>query len=103
MLPLAWRRGSARLRKTADRAPDRQTAGRRRTKERYLRIHDDDRDKFETLDDQRRRIDDEFNEIVQQIRSGVVRDDEKLRIEAQHLHVRHQGIIRQMIDLLVYG
>ena len=72
-------------------------------KERGLRIHDDDRQKFETLDDQRRRIDDEFNEIVQQIRSGVVRDDEKLRIEAQHLHVRHQGIIRQMIDLLVYS
>jgi hypothetical protein len=68
-----------------------------------VRIHDDDRDKFEALDDQRRRIDDEFNEIVQQMRSGVVRDDEKLRIEAQHLHVHHQGIIRQMIDLLVYG
>ncbi len=68
-----------------------------------MRIHDDDKQKFETLDDQRRRIDDEFNEIVQQMRSGVVRDDEKLRIEAQHLHVRHQGIIRQMIDLLVYG
>ncbi|HEX5368006.1 MAG TPA: hypothetical protein VFY10_01185 [Dehalococcoidia bacterium] len=68
-----------------------------------VRIHDDDKDKFETLDDQRRRIDDEFNEIVQQMRSGVVRDDDKLRIEAQHLHVRHQGIIRQMIDLLVYG
>jgi hypothetical protein len=77
--------------------------GSRRTKERGVRIHDDDRQKFEELDDQRRRIDDEFNEMVQQMRSGVVRDDEKLRIEAQHLHVRHQGIIRQMIDLLVYG
>jgi hypothetical protein len=59
--------------------------------------------RFEELDDQRRRIDDEFNMIVQRIRSGEVRDDERLRIETQHLHTRHQGIIREMIDMLVYA
>ena len=59
--------------------------------------------RFEELDEQRRRIDDEFNIMVQRMRSGDVRDDERLRMEAQHLHVRHQGIIREMIDMLVYS
>ena len=54
--------------------------------------------RFEELDEQRRRIDDEFNIMVQRMRSGDVRDDERLRMEAQHLHVRHQGIIREMIE-----
>jgi hypothetical protein len=68
-----------------------------------MRIPDDLTSRFEELDEQRRRIDDEFNVMVQRIRSGDVRDDERLRIEAQHLDVRHQGIIREMIDMLVYS
>jgi hypothetical protein len=67
-----------------------------------MRIADDDKDRFEELDDQRRRIDDDFNLMVQRMRSAEVRDDDRLRIEAQQLHVKHQGIIREMIDLLVY-
>lgn len=59
--------------------------------------------RFEELDEQRRRIDEEFNTIVQRMRSGDVRDDERLRMEVQHLHVRHQGILREMIDMLVYS
>ena len=55
----------------------------------------------EELDEQRRRIDDDFNVIVQQMRSGGVRDDDRLRIEVQQLHVKHQGILREMIDSLV--
>ncbi|HEX5140309.1 MAG TPA: hypothetical protein VFX19_05170 [Dehalococcoidia bacterium] len=68
-----------------------------------MRIPDDMTSRFEELDEQRRRINDEFNVIVQRMRSGEVRDDERLRIETQHLDVRHQGIIREMIDMLVYS
>ena len=66
-----------------------------------MRIHDDLKDRFEELDDQRRRIDDEFNFLIQQMRSGDIRDDDRLRIEVQQLHVKHQGIIREMVDSLV--
>ena len=59
--------------------------------------------RFEELDDQRRRINEEFDIIVQRMRSGDVRDDERLRMEVQHLHTRHQGILREMIDMLVYS
>lgn len=66
-----------------------------------MRVHEDLKDRFEELDDQRRRVDDEFNFIVQQMRSGAIRDEDRLRIEVQQLHVRHQGILREMIDSLV--
>jgi hypothetical protein len=39
--------------------------------------------------------------MVQQMRSGSIRNGERLRIEVQQLHVKHQGILREMIDLLV--
>ena len=66
-----------------------------------MRVHDSLKERFEELDDQRRRVDDDFNFLVQQMRSGSVRDDDRLRIEVQQLHVKHQGILREMIDLLV--
>ena len=66
-----------------------------------MRVHDDLKERFEELDDQRRRIDDEFNFLVQQMRSGSIRDGDRLRIEVQQLHVKHQGILREMVDLLV--
>jgi hypothetical protein len=66
-----------------------------------MHVHDDLKERFEELDDQRRRIDDEFNFIVQQMRSGSIRDDDRLRIEVQQLHVKHQGILREMVDTLV--
>ena len=64
-----------------------------------MRIHDDLKGRFEELDDQRRRIDDEFNFLIQQMRSGDIRDDDRLRIEVQQLHVKHQGIIREMVEI----
>ena len=67
-----------------------------------MRVPDEDRARLEDLDDQRRRIYEEFNHVVQLIREGAVRDPERVRMEAQHLHVRHEGIIRDMLDLLVY-
>lgn len=66
-----------------------------------MRVHDDLKTRFEELDDQRRRIDDDFNFIIQQMRSGDIRDGDRLRIEVQQLHVKHQGVLREMIDLLV--
>jgi hypothetical protein len=68
-----------------------------------MRIPDDMASRFEELDDQRRRINEEFDIMVQRMRSGEVRDDERMRLEAQHLHTRHQGIIREMVDMLVYS
>ena len=65
-------------------------------------IPDWDKDRFEQLDDQRRRIDDEFNLLVQQIREGAIRDPDRARNQAQFLHVRHDGLIREMLDMLVY-
>jgi hypothetical protein len=60
------------------------------------------KDRFEELDEQRRRIDDEFNLLVQQIREGSIRDSDRARNQAQFLHVRHEGLIREMIEMLVY-
>ena len=64
-------------------------------------IPDDDRDHFEDLDEQRRRVYEDFNLLVQQMREGSVRDIERVRTEAHHLHIRHQGIIRDMVALLL--
>jgi len=66
-----------------------------------MRVHESLRERFEELDEQRRRVDEEFNFLVHQMRSGGVRDGDRLRIEVQQLHVKHQGILREMIDLLV--
>jgi hypothetical protein len=66
-----------------------------------MHIPDPWKQEFEELDEQRRRVDDDFNLMVQQMRSGSVRDEDRIRIEAQQLHVKHQGIIRAMIDMLV--
>ena len=66
-----------------------------------MQILDRDKAHFEELDERRRRIDDEFNGLVQQIRDGSIADDDRARNQAQFLHVRHEGIIREMIDLLV--
>jgi hypothetical protein len=67
-----------------------------------MRIPDQDKARFEELDEQRRRINDEFNFIVQNLRAGLVSDPDRVRLEAQHLQVRHEGILREMIDMLVY-
>ena len=66
-----------------------------------MRVHENLKERFEELDEQRRRVDDDFNVIVGQMRSGTIRDDDRLRIEVQQLHVKHQGILREMIDSLV--
>lgn len=64
-------------------------------------IPGDDRERFEDLDEQRRRVYEEFNLLVQQMREGSIRDTERVRTEAHHLHIRHQGIIRDMVALLI--
>ncbi len=66
-----------------------------------MRVHEDLKPRFEELDEQRRRVEDDFNFIIQQMRSGDIRDGDRLRIEVQQLHVKHQGILREMVDLLV--
>jgi hypothetical protein len=66
-------------------------------------IPDYDKDRFEELDEQRRRINDEFNNLVQQIRDGSIRDADRARNQAQFLQVRHDGLIREMIEMLVYS
>ena len=42
-----------------------------------MRVHESLKERFEELDEQRRRVDDDFNSIVQQMRSGSVRDDDR--------------------------
>ena len=61
-----------------------------------------DPSKFEELDERRRRIDVDWNTIVQKMRDGSVDSLDNLRIDTQNLHVRHQHLIWDMIDLLVY-
>jgi hypothetical protein len=68
-----------------------------------LIIPERDRTKFEELDEKRRRIDEEWNTLIQSMRDGGVSSLENLRIDAQHLHVRHQHLIWDMMDMLVYG
>jgi len=67
-----------------------------------LRIADRDKVKFEELDEKRRRIDEDWNTLVQSMRDGSIGSLENLRIDTQNLHVRHQHLIWDMIDLLVY-
>jgi hypothetical protein len=65
-----------------------------------MRLPEDDIPEFDALDEQRRRVMDEFNAMVINMRSGTSRDHDRLRVEAQHLHTRHVAILRDMIDLL---
>ena len=65
-----------------------------------MRIPEDDLPRFEQLDDQRRRVMDEFNALVMNMRSGMIGDYDRVRLEVQHLQTRHAGIMREMIDLL---
>lgn len=67
-----------------------------------MRIADRDKAKFEELDEKRRRIDEDWNTLTQSMRDGSVGSLENLRIDTQSLHVRHQHLIWDMIDLLVY-
>jgi hypothetical protein len=66
-----------------------------------MEIPEDDLPRFDELDEQRRRIMDDFNLLVINMRGGGVRDPERAKMEAQHLHMRHNAIIREMIDLLL--
>lgn len=66
-----------------------------------MQIPEDDLPRFDELDEQRRRVMDEFNLLVINIRAGSVRDRERAKMEAQHLHTRHSAIIREMVDLLI--
>jgi len=65
-----------------------------------MRLPEDDIPRFDELDEQRRRIMDEFNALVINMRSGVTRDHDRLRVESQHLQTRHSAVLRDMIDLL---
>ncbi|HWC30336.1 MAG TPA: hypothetical protein VG845_09665 [Dehalococcoidia bacterium] len=65
-----------------------------------MRLPEDDKPHFDELDEQRRRVMDEFNLLVINMRSGTTAEYDRLRVEAQHLHTRHIGILREMIDLL---
>lgn len=66
-----------------------------------MEIPEDDLPRFDELDDQRRRVMDDFNLLVINMRGGTVRNTERAKMEAQHLHMRHNAIIREMIDLLL--
>ena len=65
-----------------------------------MRVPEDDLPRFEQLDEQRRRVMDEFNALVMNMRSGMIGDYDRVRLEVQHLQTRHAGIVREMIDLL---
>lgn len=66
-----------------------------------MEIPEDDLPRFEELDEQRRRVMDDFNLLVVNMRTGMIADTERAKMEAQHLHTRHAAIIREMIDLLL--
>jgi hypothetical protein len=67
-----------------------------------MRVPDEDMAIFEGLDGQRRRINEDFDLLVQRAREGAIRDADRARLEAQQLQVKHEGIIRDMLDLLRY-
>lgn len=66
-----------------------------------MEIPEDDLPRFDELDDQRRRVMDDFNLLVINMRGGMVRNADRAKMEAQHLQMRHSAIIREMIDLLL--
>ena len=65
-----------------------------------MRVPEEDMAIFEGLDGQRRRINEDFDLLVQRAREGAIRDVDRARLEAQQLQVKHEGIIRDMLDLL---
>lgn len=65
-----------------------------------MRIPDEDMALLEALDAQRRRINEDFDLLVQRVREGSVRDVDRARLEIQQLHVKHEGIMRDILDLL---
>ena len=67
-----------------------------------MRVPEEDMAIFEGLDGQRRRINEDFDLLVQRAREGAIRDVDRARLEAQQLQVKHEGIIRDMLDLLRY-
>jgi hypothetical protein len=67
-----------------------------------MQIPEYEKARFEELDQQRRRINEELDLLVQRLREGSVTDADRVRLQVQHLLVRHDGILRDMIDLLVY-
>jgi len=66
-----------------------------------VEIREDDLPRFDELDEQRRRVVDDFNLLAINMRGGMIRDSERAKMEAQHLHMRHSAIIREMLDLLL--
>jgi hypothetical protein len=66
-----------------------------------MEIPEEDLPRFDELDEQRRRVMDDFNLLVINMRGGTVRNTERAKMEAQHLRMRHDAIIREMIDLLL--
>jgi hypothetical protein len=65
-----------------------------------MRLPEDDVPRFEELDEQRRRVMDDFNLLVINMRAGMTADYGRLRVETQQLHTRHAAVLRDMIDLL---
>lgn len=61
-----------------------------------------DKARFEELDEGRRRVYEDVNLLVQQMREGSISDVARLRLQAQRLGVRHEGLIEEMIALLIY-
>ena len=65
-----------------------------------MRVSEEDIPLFEDLDVQRRRVNEEFDRLVQRAREGSIRSADGARLEAQQLHTRHEVIIRDLLDLL---
>ena len=65
-----------------------------------MRVPEEDMTLFEDLDAQRRRINEEFDRLVQRAREGSIRNADSARLEAQQFQTRHEVIIRDLLDLL---
>ena len=65
-----------------------------------MRLPEENKARFNELAEARRRVNEELDLLVHNIESSEV-NDERVRLEAQHLQVRHEGIIRDMLLLLV--
>ena len=57
------------------------------------------RQRLEELNEQRRRIDEQFDDLVHRIERDAIKDFEGARLEAQHLTRRHQAVIEDMLSL----
>jgi hypothetical protein len=65
-----------------------------------MRVPEEDMALFEELDAQRRRVNEDFDLLVQRAREGSIRNVDSARLEAQQFQVRHEGIIRDLLGLL---